>query len=805
MRVAAVASFVCVFALMSSARAQDDFDDDFASPPPAARPATPPPSSTDDDFDEPPPARTPPPATPAPSDDAFDDDLSTTRSTQAEEATEPTATDATEAAAEPEARPAPRESDVERTNRRDRERFYAANTFLGPTGGIHVVDAGSGPVGTFRLSLNTSFMFLDGFLEPNDEAREIAGALALSWTLHRNFELFAAVQSRAASNAFGDPSLIQALGDWHLGLKAFHGVTPWMDLGGDVSLTFLNPVGDIGVVFKSTTLGIRGNVSFDLRALPSRSIPLIARFSASYRLDNSSNLVTDVEDARYQSLDEPLERELESRHLITRFERFGLGVNRTDSFDFDLGFEFPIEFREDLALHPIVEWRWSIPVNRQGYVCPFIPDGGVGTRTGRDGCLDIEGVKSFPMTATLGARIYPAIRGLSLLVAADVALTGQRTHVRELAATAPYHVILGLTYAYDTQGRRAEAREVERVVEVPVLPPVRGYVVGQVVESGAPTTAIAGATLRFPGTDRNPIVAGDDGRFTTYVFPPGAVQMEIAHPDYESGVCSATIPADRPAAPAPAPVAAAAPETDEADEDDALAPAPTAPPVVEDLRVEVTCELVARPRNGAVTLQIRGDGGAAVANARIEVSGPASRSLSTDATGNARLADLPAGTYSAQIIADGYLVKQQELTIVPRGDGTQEVTLVARPRRSLVQLRGRRITIKRQVNFVTDSDEIINTSDALLSEVADTIIRHPELVSIEIEGHTDDRGGAEHNLDLSQRRAEAVRRWLIEHGVAADRLTARGYGSTRPAVPNITSANRARNRRVQFTVTQGAE
>ena len=165
-----------------------------------------------------------------------------------------------------------------------------------------------------------------------------------------------------------------------------------------------------------------------------------------------------------------------------------------------------------------------------------------------------------------------------------------------------------------------------------------------------------------------------------------------------------------------------------------------------------------------------------------------------------RIAVAPADLPLRQIYARAY-----PALLVPRADGTQQITLLPRPRRSLVQLRGRRIQIKRQINFVTDSEEILPTSNALLAEIADVILRHPELQRIEIEGHTDDRGGADHNLELSQRRAEAVRRWLVDHGVEEGRLSARGYGSTRPLVPNITSANRARNRRVQLTVLESAE
>ena len=63
---------------------------------------------------------------------------------------------------------------------------------------------------------------------------------------------------------------------------------------------------------------------------------------------------------------------------------------------------------------------------------------------------------------------------------------------------------------------------------------------------------------------------------------------------------------------------------------------------------------------------------------------------------------------------------------------------------------------------------------------------------IRIEGHTDDRGRDDKNMALSQARAEAVRQYLIEHGVAANRLTAKGFGETKPAADNGTRAGRAR-------------
>jgi len=345
-----------------------------------------------------------------------------------------------------------------------------------------------------------------------------------------------------------------------------------------------------------------------------------------------------------------------------------------------------------------------------------------------------------------------------------------------------------------------QERVVERIVETSAELPVRGHVVGTVVESGS-NAPVAGAIVHFEGRGRNDIVADASGRFRSYTFEPGEVQMSASHPDYTAANCVATIPAERPAAPEAA--QAAQPATDaSAPVADAAGATPAAEPTPEELEleVEVTCELPARPRNGSATLHVVTDQGPLAAPVTITIAGPVSRPLTTDATGNARLADVAPGHYTASIEAEGFFARQQEFDVAPRGDDTVEITLMRRPARSLARITGRRIQISRQVNFVTDSDQILPTSDPLLYELADLFAQHPELRSVEIEGHTDDRGGSEHNLDLSQRRAEAVRQWLIAHGVSAARLTAHGYGSQRALVPNITPANRARNRRVQFTI-----
>jgi outer membrane protein OmpA-like peptidoglycan-associated protein len=119
------------------------------------------------------------------------------------------------------------------------------------------------------------------------------------------------------------------------------------------------------------------------------------------------------------------------------------------------------------------------------------------------------------------------------------------------------------------------------------------------------------------------------------------------------------------------------------------------------------------------------------------------------------------------------------------------------PRATLVESR---IVISEQVKFETDTAVVRAESGALLGEVVRELQEHPELKLVEVAGHTDATGAAEHNLRLSGERAAAVMAWLVAHGVAPSRLIARGYGSEQPLADNTTGEGRAQNRRVEFRV-----
>jgi outer membrane protein OmpA-like peptidoglycan-associated protein len=200
---------------------------------------------------------------------------------------------------------------------------------------------------------------------------------------------------------------------------------------------------------------------------------------------------------------------------------------------------------------------------------------------------------------------------------------------------------------------------------------------------------------------------------------------------------------------------------------------------------------------------VSGDTGAAVGGAIVSITGPMSRDARTDMSGGFSLEGLAPGSYTARVEADGFLLKTATFEVQPRETTNVAITLVTKPRQATVTVSRREIVIRRQINFATDSDVIQASSTPLLVEIADVMLRNPQITRIEIQGHTDNQGNAEHNLDLSQRRADAVRRWLVEQGgVQPSRLESKGYGMTRPLVPNITPANRARNRRVQFIILE---
>ncbi len=108
-----------------------------------------------------------------------------------------------------------------------------------------------------------------------------------------------------------------------------------------------------------------------------------------------------------------------------------------------------------------------------------------------------------------------------------------------------------------------------------------------------------------------------------------------------------------------------------------------------------------------------------------------------------------------------------------------------------------------RIQFKINTADLAELSKQVLDQVAE-ILKEAPGVQIEVQGHTDNLGNARYNMELSQKRADSVRNYLVTRGIDATRLTAVGYGPTRPVATNTTKQGRITNRRVVFSLKGGS-
>jgi len=163
--------------------------------------------------------------------------------------------------------------------------------------------------------------------------------------------------------------------------------------------------------------------------------------------------------------------------------------------------------------------------------------------------------------------------------------------------------------------------------------------------------------------------------------------------------------------------------------------------------------------------------------------------------------EVPAGAHNIVVWSDGFRTSEKAITVVANGTSSVDVVLEA----GRVQIDGDRLRIFDKIFFEVDSDQIMRDSFPLLDEVVALLLNHQEIAKISIEGHTDDQGAEDYNLNLSLSRAVAVEHYLVASGVQPARLEARGYGEGNPIVPGTSEESRSANRRVEFHIREWTE
>ncbi|MEM1030976.1 MAG: carboxypeptidase regulatory-like domain-containing protein [Myxococcota bacterium] len=717
----------------------------------------------------------------------------------------------------------------------------------GSTGLLRTAYAGSSAPGMFRVSFLVDFFSAGGFLcdedtpcadQPpgvDDSASRVGAFFGLNVTPLSFLEAYGQIRTFANSNDRGTPGLLQVLGDTTLGVKGF---TPFrvadnLRFGADVRLLLLNGAGDVGPSGGGTSAEFNLLMTSDFRKLEGKGIgaPVRIHLNGGYRVDNSGNIVDEVEELRAQR--DPATAGGLPRIPISRIERFGLGINRVDFFQLRFGVDAPFRW-----VQPYLEYSVDVPVNRQGYQCrtSVISPGDV--------CLALQdlsdpnsggpGYAAVPSRLSFGARTNPlsdAFRGLSAHAALDIGLSGTGTFIEEVAPTAPWTLYLGLGYAFDTQKKKPPPPPPPPPPLPPVeLPPPPQYFVRGKVNDATTGTGVPKAVVTLQGQPLPPVATGADGSFQSYELAPGTYTFSVEAEGYKPGTCQAVV------APAPgsaggslgpggtglgpggpgsiAPPPGMAPTTPGMGAPPGTTPpgvpgggfppAATAPRPTGAFYTEIDCSLEALPKDGGVSGRAKSSDGEVIGGVTVELTDAKGKTYTakTGSDGSFTFAELPLGRATVRAQADAYMLHVQETTVRPRETVTLTLTLNPRPKRPNVRVIGNQVRVLKRIFFELNSANIKPESDAILSEIADFMSRNPNLKRVEVQGHTDNSGTAAVNRRLSQERADAVRDWLSSHGVEGGRLTAKGYGSTQPLAPNVTPANRARNRRVQFLILE---
>lgn len=146
---------------------------------------------------------------------------------------------------------------------------------------------------------------------------------------------------------------------------------------------------------------------------------------------------------------------------------------------------------------------------------------------------------------------------------------------------------------------------------------------------------------------------------------------------------------------------------------------------------------------------------------------------------------------------DGYLDHSEHFDFKAMHDATAPLQL----RFEMIPIKvGNTITL-RNVFFELDSDTLAKESYHELNRLVSTMRRYPRM-RIQIEGHTDNSGTPSYNLDLSERRAQSVKRYIVDTGISPLRIQCVGYGQTRPAADNASEKGRAANRRTECRIME---
>jgi OmpA-OmpF porin, OOP family len=657
------------------------------------------------------------------------------------------------AAPPPSAPPPPavaKKPEVKATTTKEDERPTAGRLAVSPSGetGLYrLVAAESMDPGLIRLSFGLDFFAINSFIEKDDGHASIGGTLAVSASPIDYLELWLNFRAQSNSNNLTQPNLLQSLGDWTLGIKGFYPVAKLATIGVDVQAIFLSGIGSASWDFGATNLWVRALLTSDLYRATEK-IPVRLHLNLGFLLDNSDHLIGEGAE-------------------LTNAERFALGISDFNRVTLGAGIEVPVKY-----VTLFLEYTAEFPTGYLATPGIVVTENALRPAQALPDCdtnpfpCEANNVarpayqRVVPQRITPGVRIT-AIPKLTLDLVAEIGITPDVG--TGVLAVPPYKIALLASYPLDPFG---ETEQRGPPISVPVIVPEaveaapEAGKVGGLVKNKADGTTLSGAIIRF---DRAPPVAtSPDGRFTSHELAPGPVSMTVEKDGFQAATANLEVSAGDTA--------------------------------------ELDVELVPLVREGLFKGRVVDEKDKPLAGISVSIDGPSQQEATTDDRGEFE-AKANAGRYTITVEQEGYLRKSRVHQLEGGETYTADFLIRKPPKEKLVEVTGDRILVKRSVHFITGEARLAPDAASLLDNVVDVLVEKPT-IRVRVEGHTDNVGNDESNLQLSKDRAQAVVRYLVEQGIDAARLSGEGFGSSRPIAPNLTRRGREQNRRVEFVIVE---
>ncbi|MBX5484480.1 MAG: OmpA family protein [Myxococcaceae bacterium] len=375
---------------------------------------------------------------------------------------------------------------------------------FGSAGLLHTSSAFLGRKGLLKFGVVGEYLHLNNF--PVQEAIDVrsAGTFSVSYVPVEWLEAFAAYSASSNTNNFSSPTLIQALGDVTLGVKAAREWRKGIAAGVEVRLQSFSGVGNQDVSRYAWGIAPRAVASFDIRRF-APEVPLVVHTNLGFAFDSTGSLV--------------------SQHRLNASEEFALGTHRFNRFTAGAALEAPLR-----AVTPFLEWNLGVPLGVPG-----------GTLLSPDGST-VSVAEVMPHLLGLGVKVT-AIKDLTLLAAADFGLS--RTVGLGIPATPPWNLSLGAAFNIDPF-QRGETRVVEtlreRKVEAPVPPAPQTARIAGVVLDARTKKPVPGVIVAMVGAGVPPVASDEtEGRFLSQELKPGEITLKATHEGYAGATQQVTV------------------------------------------------------------------------------------------------------------------------------------------------------------------------------------------------------------------------------------------------------------------------